>query len=46
MSARLRRAWLDALCLSVGFAVGWVIADSWVRGRLEQDAPGGLLEFG
>lgn len=38
----MRRLWLDALGLAVGFAVGWVVADAVVRGRLENDGPGSL----
>lgn len=45
MSARLARWWWLALVAAVGFALGWVIADSYVRSRFENDAPGGLFDY-
>lgn len=42
----LRRLWVDAAIFAAGWCLGWVVADAWVRGRLEDGAPGGLLDFG
>ncbi len=41
-----RRLWSTAAIFAVGWCLGWVVADWWVRGILEDDAPGGLLDFG
>lgn len=42
----LRRLWGHAAIFAAGWCLGWVVADAWVRGRLEDGAPGGLLDFG
>lgn len=35
VKVRLRRLWLDALGFSVGFAVGWLVADALVQRRYQ-----------
>lgn len=41
----VRRLWVDAATFAAGFALGWLVADAWVRGRLEDGAPGDPWEF-
>lgn len=41
----MRRAWVTAAGLAVGFVVGWLVADAFVRGRFEDGAPGAPWEF-
>lgn len=39
-----RRLWVDAVLLAVGWCLGWVAADAWLRGRYENDA-GDILDW-
>lgn len=41
----MKRLWLDALGVAVGFVAGWLAADAYVRAQLEGDAPGDAWEF-
>ena len=41
----IRRLWCHAFAAAVGFGLGWLVADAYVRGRFENDAGGAPWEF-
>lgn len=41
----VQRVARDLLGVALGAAVAWFLTDSWWRGMVENDAPGGLFEY-